>query len=295
MRRIALGILVVAVPLAVLAGPADEAAKGPDPYATGAAVRATGGPDDFGYSFIDSTEAGGPAYSWVDISATGTAAITGYSDDSVAGPFPIGFTFNFYGTDYTQFWVQSNGSIGFASFSYDLSNNCLPTTDLNGTFLAPLWDDLVCGSGPPGTIYYETLGTAPNRYLVIQFHEVRYFGGDDSDPIEFEVILYEGSNNIVYQYADLTNASSSHNGGVSATIGIQGDSGASPVHHLEYACNPATALTVPLAVLFTAAAAATPTPYATPVPGVPSLTPWGLAALLLTLAGVAVLLIRRRG
>lgn len=65
---------------------------------------------------------------------------------------------------------------------------------------------------------------------------------------------------------------------------LKGDSGASPVHHLEYVCNPATAL----AVLFTTAVAATPTPFATPVPGVPTLVPLGLAALLLTLAGVAV-------
>ncbi len=295
MRRCLILTLVVVLPLVSLAGPADEAAKGPDTFATGPAARATGGPDDFGYSFIDSTEPGGPVYAWQDISATGTAAITGYSDDSVDGPFPIGFTFNFYGTDYTQFWVQTNGSIGFSSFSYDYSNSCMPTGDLNGTFLAPLWDDLVCGSGPPGTIYYETLGTAPNRYLVIQFHEVRYVAGDDADPIEFEVILYEGSNDIVYQYADLTNATSSHNGGVSATIGIQGDSGASPVHHLEYACNPSAELTVPLAVRFSTAAVPTPTPLATPVPGVPAMTPWGLAALLLTMAGVAVLLLRRRG
>lgn len=295
MRRLVLLVVVFLVPLMVFAGPSDETAKGPDTFATGPAARAAGGPDDFGYSFIDSTEAGGPVYGYEDISGTGTAAITGYSDDSVAGPFPIGFTFNFYGTDYTQFWVQTNGSIGFASFTYDYSNQCLPTTDLNGTFLAPLWDDLVCGSGgtTPGTIYYQTMGTAPNRYLVIQFHGVRYIAGSDADPIEFEVILYEGSNDIVYQYADLTNSTSSHNGGVSATIGIQGDSGASPVHHLEYACNPGTALSVPLAVLFTPGAP--PTPVATPVPGIPTVTPWGLAALLLTIAGVAVLLLRRRG
>jgi hypothetical protein len=42
------------------------------------------GPDGFGY--IGST----PAYSWVEISATGTPVIL--ADDGYGGPFPIGFT-----------------------------------------------------------------------------------------------------------------------------------------------------------------------------------------------------------
>lgn len=46
-------------------------------------------------------------------------------------------------------------------------------------------------------------------------------------------------------------------------------------------------------IIFDVTAPPTPTPQA--VPGVPAMTPWGLAALLLTMAGVAVLLLRRRG
>ena len=37
------------------------------------------------------------------------------SDDDVQGPFPIGFTFQFYGNNYTDFYVVSNGWIGFSS------------------------------------------------------------------------------------------------------------------------------------------------------------------------------------
>ncbi len=235
--------------------PAGEFNKGPDSSATGPAARATGGPDAFGYSFIDSGEAGGPTYAYVDVSGTGSAAIVGYSDDSVAGPFPIGFTFNFYGVDHTQFWVQTNGSIAFAlPTDDDYGNDCLPaTTEMGEELLNLLWDDLICGSGPPGTIFYETQGSAPNRTLVIQFNNVRYLVGSDTDTIEFEVILYEGSNDIVYQYADLSSNVYSHDGGVSATIGIQGNV---TNYLLEYACDPATPLAVPLAVLFTLGGAA---------------------------------------
>jgi hypothetical protein len=292
MKRFLILATVLLVPLAVFSDQADESTKGPNPFGNGPDARAAGGPDDFGYWFLDSNEAGGPTYGYVDISATGATAIVGYSDDSVAGPLPIGFTFNFYGVDYTDFWVQTNGTIGFSSFSYDYTNQCLPTTDLNGNLLAPLWDDLVLGSGPPGTIFYETMGTAPNRYLVIQFHEVRYIAGIDDDTIEFEVILYEGTNDIVYQYADLTNAASSNNGGVSATIGIQGDSAASPAYFLEYACNPSTPLAPPLAVRFFNQQ---PTPTPTPVPdAIPTMTSSGLVILLLAMVGVAFLVLRNR-
>ena len=36
------------------------------------------------------------------------------SDDVTHGPFNIGFTFNFFNVNYTQFYIGSNGWIGFS-------------------------------------------------------------------------------------------------------------------------------------------------------------------------------------
>lgn len=51
----------------------------------------TGGPDAFGYTFIDSDEPAGPAFDWTDISGTGTPL--GLSDDSFFYPVNLPFDF----------------------------------------------------------------------------------------------------------------------------------------------------------------------------------------------------------
>ncbi|GAB1404310.1 hypothetical protein MASR1M74_14890 [Lentimicrobium sp.] len=60
-------------------------------------LRGAGGPDQFGYFWMDSDETGGPAYVWNDISATGTL-VTGLTDDNVVGPFPLDLTSRFMKT-----------------------------------------------------------------------------------------------------------------------------------------------------------------------------------------------------
>ena len=72
----------------------------------------TGGPDAYGYVWEDSNEPGGPAYSWVDITNTGTL-VSGLADDNSVGMFPMGMSFHYYWGDYSQIKIGSNGWIGF--------------------------------------------------------------------------------------------------------------------------------------------------------------------------------------
>ena len=54
---------------------------------------------DYDYQWTSSDSSGGPTYSWVDITSTGTQIqMTG--DDSNTGPFNIGFNFPYYGYQY---------------------------------------------------------------------------------------------------------------------------------------------------------------------------------------------------
>ena len=56
--------------------------------------------------------------------AHGVAAVnTGLAgDDSYAGPFPIGFEFDFFGKRFTSFYVSTNGLLQFSSASADYVN-----------------------------------------------------------------------------------------------------------------------------------------------------------------------------
>jgi hypothetical protein len=47
--------------------------------------------------------------------APGIGDPTGRNDDGFSGPKPLGFTLNFFGANYTQFWANNNGNISFTS------------------------------------------------------------------------------------------------------------------------------------------------------------------------------------
>ena len=72
----------------------------------------TGGPDLFGYSWIDSDEFGGPSFDWMEISGVGIPVpfASPISDDQTVGPIAIGFDFPFYGNAFNQIYISTNGN-----------------------------------------------------------------------------------------------------------------------------------------------------------------------------------------
>ena len=139
-----------------------------------------------------------------------------HGDDFAAGPFPIGFDFKLYGKQYNQFYTSTNGLITFDGGNSNYGNSNLPA--YNNT-LYTYWDDLRTNvSGQvEGTVKYQTIGEAPNRKLIVQWTN-QYFYGSNLPMGTFQAVLYEGTNQIKYQYRYLKSGTT----GQSATIGIQG-------------------------------------------------------------------------
>ena len=173
----------------------------------------SGGPDDFGYSWVSSDDSAGtpnkPTYNWIDITTTGTR-ITGYGDDQGPGSMlNIGFDFPFYWYTINQFYTGANGYIRFTS-PLDISSNGgaggafpnLPTNDDYNDWVCPFLCDLNPDANGGGKIYYETNNT--NR-LVVSYVDVPFWGSqtqDFSGKNTFQVIFSLVDTSITFQYKE---------------------------------------------------------------------------------------------
>ncbi len=155
-------------------------------------------------------------------------------DDGVSSALPIGFDFNFYGKKQDKLYASTNGllTFGAANNAWYLVGNVLPITeeDVDGDhmsepldhFITAFHSDLNMGSS--SKVVYKTIGETPNRKFVIQYtNMVEFFGSDDIPLGTFQVILYEGTNEIQFQYPNLVGLQfGDHAFGSDALIGIQG-------------------------------------------------------------------------
>ncbi len=211
------------------------------PELRGMSIRGSGGPDLFGYEWIDSNDPQGPSYQWNDISSTGTE-VTGWIptgtydplDEGFAGPIPIGFNFKFYGEPQSGVYVSSNGFLSFNSIAENcFTNEGIPTPGMPDNMISPFWDDLDGSS--QGTVYYQQ--TADK--LIIQYTNWQSFPSTGS--LTYQIVLQ--SNNKIYFYYN--NMASTLN---SATIGLEnadGTDGLQVAYNASYAANG-------LAVMFSA-------------------------------------------
>jgi hypothetical protein len=184
----------------------------------------TGGPDAWGYTWIDSDEPGGPTYGWVDISGVGTIIPLG--DDQNLGPFPLGFSVNYYGGIFNQIYVCSNGFASFTSTSSSLSNAPIPSTAEPNNLLAIMWDDLNPSSG--GTVYYYA--DAANNRFIISWDGVPHYSSYGS--LYFQIII-NADGTILYQYDVMDHGGHT----VSATVGIENGDGTIGLQY-DYNTNP---------------------------------------------------------
>jgi large repetitive protein len=184
-------------------------------YAGTPGSKGNGGPDSYGYYWIDSDDVAGPAYNWIDISSTGTALYL--DDEELTSPINIGFNFSFYGNSYSTVKISSNGFLTFTDTTPIYENTPLPSTTEPDDILAVFWNDL--NPGVQGAIYHYQ-DTANGRFIV-QYDSIVLYG--QSTPNTFQVII-NSDNTVIYQYKDMQGTLDACTVGIEnygGTIGLQ--------------------------------------------------------------------------
>ncbi|MDP2723850.1 MAG: carboxypeptidase regulatory-like domain-containing protein, partial [Bacteroidales bacterium] len=174
-------------------------------------IRGAGGPDTYGYEWIDSDEAGGPVYNWIEISGIGTEQTLSGDDAYVTIPLP--FEFEFYGSIKTEIKASTNGFVTFGTNGTAYSNAQIPTAALPNDFIAAFWDDGYFLAGTSKLYTYDG-GT----YFVIQYQDARRLG-ESGVYDTYQVILYRNGR-IMIQYKTIHSTTLNSN-----TVGIENATG----------------------------------------------------------------------
>lgn len=181
------------------------------------------GPDAYGYyaySNDDSIFTQAPVYDWFEIEGLGTDIGATGSEYTLTVNLP--FTFKYYGIDYTELRINTDGWIAFGSGTQTHWNNApLPNNDAVNNMVAVFWDDLYSDTYPEGDIYYY-FDNANHRFIVEWDSIGHYHDGADPTTEVFQAILYDpayyftptGDGEIIFQYKLVSN-------GASCTVGIE--------------------------------------------------------------------------
>jgi gliding motility-associated-like protein len=157
----------------------------------------------------------------------GTNAFAFATDDIWSQPINIGFNFCYFGTNFTQCVVGSNGQISFSTALAGGGNGfnvttALPSlTDLPGNTICGAFRDIDPSQG--GVIRTYTTGVAPCRKFVTYWSGVPQFGVATRCPgtpsATFQIVLSETSN-IVEVFVNNSSACAGNSNG-NGIIGVQ--------------------------------------------------------------------------
>jgi len=132
----------------------------------------------------------------------------GTIDDGGWFNIPIGFTYDFFGNNYTTCHISTNGNIQFgntANFSTDFTPGVVPDVLVPNNYVAAVWSDLnleEVGS----SLRYWTTGIAPNRVFCVLW-DCEFYPGANGTRVTAQAELYETTGNIEVHIQEVTNPS----------------------------------------------------------------------------------------
>ena len=199
-------------------------------------AQTSGGPDIYGYTWIDSDDPSGPVYNWIDITTTGIL-VSGLADDNSVGPISMS-NFEYYGQTVNQLNIGSNGWVAFDNISN--ISHCFPSIPAIGgsgdNYLAPQMSDFnFAGVGNPGQVYYYD-DISNNRFIVSYINVPKWVNAnpDYIGSNTFQIILDRTDSSIYFQYNNM-DATFSDNTGCSTDIvvGIENYDGTDGLLHSQ--------------------------------------------------------------
>jgi hypothetical protein len=177
----------------------------------------------------------------ISIAGTGTLAATTSNCDDCTESVALPFSFTFFDGSYTSVWISSNGNLQFsATASTAFTNDAIPTAAAPNNAIYPLWDDYnTIDTGAPngqGDIYYTSSGPVGSRTFTVEWNNVTQYTAGGTYPMTsetFQVVLFEGSNNIEFRYGTISPPCNSGAGqctgtgpdGDDRTVGVEDSTG----------------------------------------------------------------------
>ena len=116
-------------------------------------------------------------------SVVGIGDPSGHSDDGFSGPIDLGFTLNFFGASYTQFWINNNGNVSFGDGISDY--NPSGPTGASQPIISPFFADVDTRGAGSGVVYLSQL---PNEDI-ITWSNVGYYDSEDGKLDNFQLVL----------------------------------------------------------------------------------------------------------
>lgn len=140
--------------------------------------------------------------------------VPGYfqNDDSSFGPQNLGFNLNFFGTTYSNFFINNNGNVTFGADTFSYSPLPL-NTQTTRPMIAPYWTDLDTRSGAANAGVYLTQTAGQD---IITWNNMGYFSVNYSGIATFQLVLNDpnnipvGEGSIGFFYGSMGSGSDGH-------------------------------------------------------------------------------------
>jgi hypothetical protein len=187
------------------------------------------GPDAYGYYAYSSEDPyydQSPVYNWFELDGIGQQITVPTDTSDYTTTVSLPFTFKYYGTNYTNTRISTDGWIALGAGNQTAPiNTTLPHNDNVNCMVAPFWDDLYDTAVVPHCQIYYYSDVANHRFIV-EWDSINHnTAGMEPKKESFQALLFDpdfyptptGDGKIIFQYKMITDATSN-------TIGIENNS-----------------------------------------------------------------------